>query len=97
MVIFWKGAGIAVPILFFIAAGIVSFFVEDTRIGNATFMGWSLVLAGVFNILPALAAFAGPEEGEEEDREQTGHAFFFLPIWMWVMGCLALGVFLLVG
>ncbi|MEL6345751.1 MAG: hypothetical protein AAFV53_21760 [Myxococcota bacterium] len=91
MVIIWRGAGIVVPLLFILAAGIVSFFIEDTTIGNATFMGWSLLLAGVFNILPTLVVFGM----QDEDQPKTRHTFFFLPIWVWMLGCMGLGGVLL--
>ena len=54
--IIWRGFGIVVPIVLLISAWITSYWFEDTRVGNTSYLGWTLLWAGIVLILAALAA-----------------------------------------
>ncbi|HTF05144.1 MAG TPA: hypothetical protein VK826_14045 [Bacteroidia bacterium] len=83
MVFVWRGFGLIVPIFFFICAWIVSLFYDDTRLGNASFMGWSCFYASMALLLPGLGLWGGTEE---EDGTRKKHDFFFLPVAIWAVG-----------
>ena len=88
--IVWRGMGIALPILLLISGGVLSLFFDDTRIGNPSYLGWTLLLTALLSVLPALAAFGDDENG------WTHHTLFFVPIALWVVGFLVGGVYALV-
>lgn len=82
MVFVWRGMGIIVPIIFFLCGTAVHFFIDDSRLGNPRFMGWSLFYSAIVLILPALAAIGGKAEDGQPKKK---HDFFFIPIFVWVL------------
>ena len=95
MVFIWRGAGIAVPIITFICGWIVSYSFDDTRLGNLDFTGWMLIWSGIVNavlgILLLLANNAEPLPGEEIKKAK--HDFFWLPVWIWGIAFIGLGIY----
>jgi hypothetical protein len=83
MVFIWRGFGLMVPIVFGICAWIVSFWYEDTRLGNASFMGWSMFYTAIVLLLPGLAMWGGTTD---EDGTVRKHDFMFVPILFWSLG-----------
>ncbi len=81
----WKGAGIAVPIIFFITGWICSYFFEDTRLGNMSYVGTTML----FSALPVLLIGLGLSQPDENGVKRS-HSFFFLPVALW-------GVIFIVG
>jgi hypothetical protein len=79
MLFVWRGIGIIVPIIFFICGWIVSYFYEDTRLGNPSFIGWTCFYTGVVLLFPGLINLAPAEEGEVKRK----HDFFFIPVIFW--------------
>ncbi len=97
MALIWRGFGIAIPILIGIAALILSFFYDDTRIGNFQYTGWVLIAAGIPTILVALITFGGDEEdGGESSGSWTDHALFYVPVALWVPILIGGGIYCLV-
>lgn len=92
MVIVWRGLGIAVPIVVAIAAAIASLFFDDTRLGNAQYVGWTFVGAAVPVLLVGLASFGG-----EDKRAWLGHTFFLVPMLLWFPILLGGGIYLVLG
>ena len=81
--IIWRGFGLMVPIVFGICAWIVSYWYDDTTLGNPSYMGWSLFYTSIVLLLPGLALFA---DKDEEDGRKRYHDFFFVPILFWSLG-----------
>lgn len=92
MVFIWRGFGLVVPIVFGICAWIVSYWYEDTRLGNASFMGWSMFYTAIVLLLPGLAMFRATDE---EDGSRRYHDFMFVPILFWSLGLGALCTYVL--
>lgn len=81
MLFVWRGFGIIVPIIFFICGWIVSYFYDDTRLGNPSFMGWTCFYTGIVLLFPGLLNLAPPEEGQARRK----HDFFFIPVIIWAL------------
>jgi hypothetical protein len=96
MVFIWRGFGLAVPIVFFLSCWITSFWIENPKLGNAPFIGWSMLWAGITLAFFALASFG---ETLDENGEPTGkkayHDFFWIPIWAWCLGFVAGSIYLI--
>jgi hypothetical protein len=92
MVFIWRGFGLIVPIVFGICAWIVSYWYEDTRLGNASFMGWSMFYASIVLLLPGLAMWGSKDE---EDGSKRYHDFMFVPVLFWSLGLGALCTYVL--
>lgn len=95
MVFIWRGAGIIVPIIVLIAGWIVSYWFEDTRLGNNVYLGWTFFWASIPLLLLGLA-FLGmnatdPETGEKPQKSH--HDFFFIPVWIWAVALLGFGIY----
>lgn len=85
MVFVWRGIGIIVPIIIFITAYIVSFWIKDTTLGNSNFMGWTLFYSAIVCLLVGLLA---PGIGKRVAEDGTKvpakkHDFFFIPMIFW--------------
>ncbi|MFT4601317.1 MAG: hypothetical protein ACI857_001497 [Arenicella sp.] len=52
-----KGMGIAVLVIFFIVAGICSFWYDDITFGNFKYMKWLYLYTGIIASLMSLAIF----------------------------------------
>jgi len=97
MVIVWRGLGIAVPILLAISAAVMSLFFDDTRLGNAPYVGWSLVAASVPVLLVGLASLAGDDDDGEREQSKGGwlqHTLFLIPVVAWFPMMLGGGIYL---
>lgn len=101
MVFIWRGAGILVPILFFICGWIVSYWFEDTRLGNPEFIGWTCLTAGIVNFIIGLGLLGikndsiNLEPGEIPTRKK--HDFFWIPVFVWGLLLGGLSAYLLIG
>lgn len=80
MVIVWRGAGLIVPIVFLICGWIVSFFYDDTRLGNPSFIGWTFFYTGLALLLPGIGLFG---KKNEDGTPRRKHDFFFIPVVFW--------------
>lgn len=83
IVFIWRGFGLIVPIVFGICAWIVSYWYDDTRLGNASFMGWSMFYTAIVLVLPGLMFW---NDKDEEDGTKRHHDFMFVPILIWALG-----------
>lgn len=81
MLFVWRGFGIIVPIIFFICGWIVSYFYDNTRLGNPSFIGWTCFYTGIVLLFPGLINLAPAEEGEVKRK----HDFFFIPVIIWAL------------
>ena len=104
--IIWRGFGIGVFIIFIICAWIMSYFQDDTTLGNGAFMGWSMLVAAAPTLLLYLALrsfhlkekelapgeIATPQENKS--KIFTGHSFFFIPVAIWPIIFAGLGGYL---
>jgi hypothetical protein len=81
MLFVWRGIGIVVPIIFFICGWIVSYFYDDTRLGNPSFIGWTCFYTGIVLLFPGLINLAPADEGEVKRK----HDFFFIPVIIWAV------------
>lgn len=96
MVFVWRGFGIVVPIVLLISGWITSYWFEDTKLGNSSYLGWTMLWAGIVLILAAIAALGGnsDEEGNPvEESKKSVHSFFWLPIWVWCIVFIGLGTY----
>lgn len=97
MVFVWRGIGIIVPILFFIVGCIVGIFIDDQRLGNPRFIGWTSFYSAILLTLIGLAVFGGTkEEGADENQPKKKHDFFFIPVLFWGLILGALSAYLLI-
>lgn len=78
----WKGGGIIVPILILLSGWISSYWFEDTRLGNAPFIGLTFLIACLPVLLIGLGLNA-PSEDENGNMVKKGHSFFFIPVYIW--------------
>jgi len=97
MMLIWRGAGILVPILLFVSAWITSYWFPDTRLANATFMGWSLLWSGIVILLLGLATLGMnlPDPETNKKPEKSYHDFFWIPIWIWGVVFIGLSIWLI--
>jgi len=96
MVIIYRGLGILVPIVLFIAGWIVSFWFKDTRIGNPSFMGWTLFYTAIVCLLLGLGTFGGTDENGNPIPKNRHH-FFYIPIIFWALIFGGLSAYLLLA
>ena len=97
MLFVWRGIGIIVPIIVFINGFIVKLFIEDDRIGNPRFMGWTLFYSAIVCLLIGLAVLGGNKEAEEKNQPKKKHDFFFIPIIFWALIFGGISAWLLIG
>jgi hypothetical protein len=97
MLFVWRGIGLVVPIVFFIMGFIVKIFIEDDRIGNPRFIGWTSFYSALVLLLVGLALFGGNKEAEEEQRPKKKHDFFFIPVIVWAIILGGLSAWLLIS
>lgn len=83
IVFIWRGFGLIVPIIFFITAWIVSLFIDDTRLGNPSFIGWTCFYTAIVLLLPGIGMWGG---AKEEDGTVKKHDFMFVPVLFWALG-----------
>src|SRR5690606_11300858 len=103
--IIWRGLGILVFVILFISGWIMSYYFEDTRLGNGSFMGWSMLCSVVPTLLLYLAVIkynikvkdlTPGEIPTEKSKVFTGHSFFFIPVVFWLPIFLVLGLILVI-
>lgn len=94
MVFIWRGAGIIVPIFFFVAAWLTSYSFEDTRFGNSSYLGWTMIWSGIASLviggLLAASNMKDPETGEKPPKSY--HDFMWIPVWIWGIVLIAGGI-----
>lgn len=104
--IFWRGLGILVFVIFCLGAWIMSYYYADTRLGNGAYMGWSMLCSVVPTLLLYLALrkynlkekeLAPGEIPVEKSKIFTGHSFFFIPVVFWAPIFLVVGLILING
>lgn len=88
----WRGLGIIVPIVFFITGWIVSYWFEDTRFGNASYVGWVSFYSAIVLLLPGIGLWSGDKD--EEGKTVRAH-FMFIPVLIWSLGLGGLSAYLL--
>lgn len=93
IVFIWRGLGLIVPIVFGICAWIVSYWYDDTRLGNASFMGWACFYASIVLLLPGIGMWGTTDENGKKSRFH--HHFMFVPVLFWSLGLGALCAWLL--
>lgn len=93
--IIWRGLGFIVPVLSFLTAWILSYWFEDTRLGNWAYTSLILLITGPILILVGIPFFKGKEK---QDVGQPAyiqrHDFFWIPISIWGIILLGLGIYL---
>lgn len=96
MVIFWRGAGILIPILLGISFWITSYWFEDTRFGNYAYLGWSMLWPAI------LITLGGVVDSMKNEPDENGvvepkqpNDLFWIPIIFWGLGLLVLSVYLI--
>jgi hypothetical protein len=100
MVFFWRGAGIFVLIFFLICAWLTSYAFVDTRLGNGSFIGWSMVWTAIPTIILYFVIKNWPESEPAPGEIQTksthwGHSFMFIPVIIWPVVFLGGGLYLI--
>ena len=96
MVFIWRGFGIVVPIIFFVSCWITSYWFEDTRLLNSSYIGWSMLWAGAALILFALASFGETLDEDGQPTEKKAYNdFFWIPIWVWCLGFMGGSIYLI--
>ncbi len=96
MVFIWRGFGIVVPIIFFLSGWITSYWFKDTRLLNATYIGWTMLWAGLALIFFALASYGEKldENGNPTDKK-VYNDFFWIPTWVWSIGFILGSIYLI--
>lgn len=92
MVIFWRGFGLIVPIVIALCAWIVSYWFDDTRIGNASYSGWVCFYSAIILLLPGFGMWGGTNN---EDGTRSRHDFMFIPVLFWSLGLGAISAYVL--
>jgi hypothetical protein len=100
MVFFWTGARIVVLIFLFISAWLTSYAFEDTRFGNGSYMGWTLIWASIPTVLLFFIIKGWPESepapGEIPSKSSHwSHSFMFIPVAIWPVILLGGGLYLI--
>jgi len=94
MLFIWRGMGIIVPIIFLITGWIVSYWFDDTRLGNTIFLGWTAFYTGIIVTVLGLGANTTDIDGETgKVLPKAKHDFFFIPILLWGLFLLGLGIY----
>jgi len=109
-VIVWRRSGIALLIYLAISAWIVSYWFDDTRVGNAPYTGWVLFYAAIATALHALALVAirnappdadanpnDPDPDAEPPAPIWHHSLFFIPVVIWPLIFGGLSAYNLIG
>lgn len=94
MTIVWRGIGIVVPILTFTIAWILSYWYEDTTMGNTSYSGLILILTGSILIPIGIFTWKGKEVKDVGQHYIKKHDFFFIPLLIWGIIFLGLGIYL---
>lgn len=82
--IVWRGAGILVPILFFLSGFITSYWYEDVTLGNTEYMKWTLLWPGILLTLIGLALLPiGTDEETGKKKYVGNHDLFWIPMVVW--------------
>lgn len=97
MLFVWRGIGIIVPIIVLINGFIVRMFIEDDRIGNPKFMGWTLFYSAIVCLLIGITILGTNKEAAEKNQPKKKHDFFFIPIIFWALIFGGLSAWLLIG
>ncbi len=82
--IVWRGAGILVPILFFLSGWITSYSYDDVTLGNTEYMKWTLLWPGI--LLTLIGLFVLPIKKDEETGKWKyvgNHDLFWVPMVVW--------------
>ena len=80
----WRGAGILVPIAFFISGWITSYSFEDPTLGNAPYMFWTLLWSGIVVTLVGLLTLPISKDEETGKWAYSGnHSFLWVPVIGW--------------
>lgn len=100
MVVIWRGAGILVLIGFILCAWLTSYAFEDTRFGNGSYIGWTMIWSSIPTILLFLVLKNWPQSepapGEIPTRSSHwSHSFFFIPVAIWPVIFLGGGLYLI--
>jgi hypothetical protein len=84
LVFVWRGAGILVPIAFFVSGWLTSYYFEDPRMGNAPYMFWTLLWAGIIVTLAGLVTLPISKDEETGKWRYIGnHDFLWVPMIIW--------------
>lgn len=97
MLFVWRGIGIVVPIIVLINGFIVRLFIEDDRIGNPKFMGWTLFYSAIVCLLLGITILGTNKEAAEKNQPKKKHDFFFIPIIFWALIFGGISAWLLIG
>ena len=107
MVFVWRGWGLVVPIVFFIAVWLVGYGYDDVTIGDSIESGrlaWSFFWAGLANLLIGLFFRMNMSEVDQSQAEpgevlpdRRRHDFFWIPVWLWGILMAALGAYMMFG
>tara|TARA_B100000809_G_C15136176_1_gene530698 strand:+ start:4106 stop:5071 length:966 start_codon:yes stop_codon:yes gene_type:complete len=88
--IVWRGAGILVPILFFVSGFITSYWYDDVTLGNTEYMKWTLLGPGILLTIIGLFLLPVSKDPETGKWKYAGnHDLFWIPMVVW--GVLFLG------
>ena len=99
MTIVWRGAGILVPILFVGSGLLMSIWYDNPTLGNGPYLAWTSMISGILCLLLGLATLPGKTTDEETGQvvSKKKHDFFFLPIIVWAILLLGLGIYNMIG
>lgn len=95
--IIWRGAGILVPILFFLSGWITSYWYEDVTLGNTEYMKWTLLWPGILLTLIGLTLLPIATDPETGKKKYVGnHDLFWIPMIVWGILFLSISIKLFV-
>lgn len=107
MVFFWRGWGIIVPVVFFIAIWLVGYNYDDETIGDSIESGriaWSFFWGGIANLSLGIIFSLTMHEVDQSKAEpgevlpdRRRHDFFWIPVWVWGILMTVLGIYLFSG
>lgn len=93
MTIVWKGAGIMVPIAFFVTWWIVGYWFDDDSFFNKEFLSWFFLWAGSILTLIGLLVFPTYRDSDTGKlKYDDGNTFMWIPILVWGLGFLAYSI-----
>jgi hypothetical protein len=82
--IIWRGAGILIPILFFLSGWITSYWYDDVTLGNTEYMKWTLLGPGILLTLIGLVLLPiGTDEETGKKKYVGNHDMFWIPMVVW--------------